>query len=122
MKDKNLLILIAEDDETSYFYLETVLSMENYSVIWATNGEEVLEILKDNPDVKLILMDLKMPVMNGVEATKQIRRLNSNIPIIAQTAHAFAGDREQALDAGCNDYIAKPINRIELLNLIQSHI
>lgn len=122
MKNLRKLILIAEDDDTGYFYLETVLNMENYDVMWAKNGFEVIEMLEKNSNINLILMDLKMPELNGVEATKRIRLVNTEIPIIAQTAHAFAGDRELAINAGCNDYISKPINRLELLSLIKTHI
>ncbi|HKJ78664.1 MAG TPA: response regulator, partial [Prolixibacteraceae bacterium] len=69
-------------------------------------------------DLDLILMDLKMPKLDGINATKKIREFNKKIPIIAQTAYALAGDKEKALDAGCNDYISKPINKEELIGKI----
>jgi len=82
-------------------------------VIKANTGNEAVEICKKNLDIDLILMDIQMPVMNGYEATRQIRQFNKYVVIIAQTAFGLSGDREKAIEAGCNDYISKPINKDE---------
>ncbi len=81
----------------------------------AQTGVEAVDICRKNPDLDLILMDIKMPEMDGYDATKEIRTFNKNVVIIAQTAYALEGDRQKALEAGCNDYLAKPIS-IESLN------
>ncbi|MGC8865334.1 MAG: response regulator [Bacteroidales bacterium] len=114
-----ILILVAEDDEFSYLFLQTALEREGFSVIRARTGEEAVDIFKNNPGIRMVLMDFKMPGMGGYEATRQIRALNPDIPIIAQTAYALAGDKQKALDAGCNAYIAKPIRKEELMKTIQ---
>jgi len=115
-------ILIAEDDEISFYYLENILENEEIFIIHAKNGLEAVDCLKLNSDISLILMDIKMPEMSGLEATQEIRKFNKSIPIIAQTAFSVLGDKENILNAGCNDYIAKPINKIELINLIKKYL
>jgi PAS domain S-box-containing protein len=113
-------LLIAEDDDVNFMFIEEFLSEYGFHIIRAVNGEEVLELLENNPAVDMILMDLQMPVMDGVEATKKIRKKNAGIPIIAQTAYAFSSERKACLDAGCNDYISKPIVQDELLEKIKN--
>lgn len=114
------VILIVEDDETSFLLLQAYLAPRNYKLLYATNGKEAIELFKDNPEIDLILMDLKMPVLDGYLATKQIREFDSKIPIIAQTAYALSGDSEKALQAGCDDYVTKPISRSDLLSKIDA--
>ena len=118
---KNLKILIVEDDETSDLLLSTMLTKINREILQAKNGLEAIELCRNNPDLDLILMDIKMPVMDGYEATQQIRKFNKDVIIIAQTAFGLSSDREKAIESGCNDYISKPINKTELLALIQKH-
>ncbi|PLX10105.1 MAG: hypothetical protein C0598_11155 [Marinilabiliales bacterium] len=118
---KTLNILVAEDDDVSYELLHMILVSENFNLIRALNGKEVISILRKKKDIDLILMDIRMPVMNGIDATLEIRKTNSKIPIIAQTAHALVGDREKATKAGCSDYLSKPINRTDLLNVIYKY-
>ncbi|WP_291121577.1 MULTISPECIES: hybrid sensor histidine kinase/response regulator [unclassified Flavobacterium] len=118
---KDLKILIAEDDEASEMLISITFKEFSKEILKARNGFEAVEVCRNNPDTDLILMDIQMPVMNGHEATRQIRQFNKDIVIIAQTAFGLSGDREKAIAAGCNDYIAKPINRAELLALIQKH-
>ncbi len=115
-------ILIAEDDEISWLYLKELLSGPEFSLKRACNGEEAVMITMNDPDIDLVLMDIKMPIMNGYDAVKEIRKFNKKIPIIAQTAYALAGDREKAIDAGCNDHISKPIIKDELLGYLSRHI
>ncbi len=107
--DKQLKILIAEDDKTSEMHLSIVIRDMAREIIYATSGSETIELCRQNPDIDLILMDIKMPVMDGYKATQEIKKFNKKVIIIAQTAYALSGDREKALEAGCDDYISKPI-------------
>jgi CheY-like chemotaxis protein len=116
------LFLIAEDDESNYLYLQEIFEGNNIKIIRALNGHQTIEICKNNDMIDLILMDIKMPEMDGFEATRAIRKTNSSIPIIAQTAYAMPDEREQAMQAGCNEYIAKPFKKEELLNLVNKYL
>ena len=87
----------------------------------ANSGVEAVETCRNNPDIDLVLMDIQMPGLNGYEATRQIRQFNKDIIIIAQTAFGLIGDREKALEAGCNDYIAKPLDLNLLKKLIRDY-
>lgn len=115
---KKLKILIVEDDEISYSLLVTMLENINCEVLHAVTGVKSVEICRQNPDLDLILMDIRMPLMDGIEATRQIRLFNKDVIIIAQTAYAFSGDKEKAIESGCNNYITKPINETLLIELI----
>ena len=90
-------------------------------VLHAMTGVEAVEACRNNPDIDLVLMDIRMPVMDGNEATRSIRQFNKDVIIIAQTAYAFSFDKEKALEAGSNDYISKPINITLLYELIKKH-
>ncbi len=117
----NLKILIAEDDKTSEILMSLVIKMLGKELIVVRNGKEAVEACRNNPDIDLIMMDVKMPEMDGYEATREIRKFNTEVKIIAQTAYGLVGEREKALDAGCNDYISKPLN-LELFKvLVQKH-
>ena len=87
-------------------------------ILLAENGYKALDLCRDNSDIDLILMDIRMPGINGYEVTNQIRQFNKEVIIIAQTAFALSGDKEKAFDSGCNDYISKPINQAELFDKI----
>lgn len=121
MQFSDRTILIAEDDDSSFIFLKMLLEKENINVIRAVNGIEVLEICKNRNDINLILMDIKMPEMNGVDATKEIKKLYPHIPVVAQTAYAFSSDKEIFLAAGCDDYIAKPIDKRKLFECINKY-
>ncbi|WP_299525558.1 ATP-binding protein [uncultured Lutibacter sp.] len=116
-----LKILIVEDDETSSSLIAITVDSISSEIIKAMNGLEAIEVCRNNPDIDLILMDIKMPVMDGYSATQQIRQFNKDVIIIAQTAYGFAGDREKALSVGCNDYISKPIDGKLLKSIIQKY-
>jgi len=90
-------------------------------ILKVRTGVEAIQICRMNPEIDLVMMDIKMPEMDGYEATRQIRQFNTDVVIIAQTAYALAGEKEKALEAGCNDYIAKPIRKDELHLLIKKH-
>jgi PAS domain S-box-containing protein len=119
---KKLKILIVEDDEISYSLLTKMLQKISYEVLHAITGVQAIELCHYNPDLDLVLMDIRMPQMDGNEATRQIRQFNKEVIIIAQTAYGFSGDKEKAIEAGCNDYISKPINSTSLFELIKKHI
>jgi two-component system sensor histidine kinase/response regulator len=114
-------ILIAEDDESNNSFLKLILENLAPVLISARSGKEVVEICHNTPDIDLILMDILIPEINGYEATRQIRQFNKDVVIIAQTAYGLNGDREKAIKAGCNDYIAKPINKDELYAIIHKY-
>jgi len=114
------VILVAEDEEINYLFLEEVLIRTGAKVIWAKNGIEAVQLYKNNK-VDLILMDLKMPEMNGYESMQQIKDIKGKTKIIAQTAFAMSGEREEILDAGFDGYISKPIKITELLKLLEKN-
>ncbi|MDZ7738294.1 MAG: response regulator [Bacteroidales bacterium] len=115
----NLNLLVVEDDETALQVLQHILRDKCNNIYTATTGKEAVEFLRNNKTIDLVLMDIKMPEMNGYEATRMIREFNKEVLIIAQTAYALEGDREKALEAGCDDYISKPIKKKILLSLIK---
>ena len=119
---RKLKILVVEDDEISYALLTRTIQKISKEVLHAITGVQAVEACRNNPDLDLVLMDIRMPVMNGLEATQQIRQFNKDVIIIAQTAYGFSSDCKKAVDAGCNDYIAKPINKTRLYELIKKHI
>jgi signal transduction histidine kinase/ActR/RegA family two-component response regulator len=118
---KKLKILVAEDDKESDMFIQAVLKILGKEIYTAKTGIEVLEICRNNPGLDLVLMDIKMPGMDGYEATRQIRLFNKELVIIAQTAFVQEGAREKAIEAGCNDYITKPFGKDVLLALIQKY-
>jgi len=108
------VILIAEDDDLNYLYLETIVK-DNMQIIHALNGVEAIELCRNHPEIDIVVMDIKMPVMNGIDATIEIKKFRKNLPIIALTAYAQIGDKKRCMDAGCDDYISKPIKKDEFL-------
>ncbi|MCX6240089.1 MAG: response regulator [Bacteroidia bacterium] len=118
---KPLKILIAEDDEGSAMLIAMNVKKFSKVVLTTRTGDEAVEICRSNPDIDLVLMDIKMPVLDGYEATRLIRQFNKDVVIIAQTAYALIGDREKAIEVGCNDYISKPIKKDHLLELLQRY-
>nr|WP_320120337.1 response regulator [uncultured Marinifilum sp.] len=119
MPDKNC-ILVAEDEDTNFYYLSTILESAGLEIIRACNGIEAVDLFKKNPKIGFILMDIKMPLMSGYEATGKIREFNKKVPIIAQTAFAMSDERTKAIEAGCTDYIAKPFKKTDILTLIEN--
>jgi len=115
---KKLKILIVEDDPVGLQFLKAVLFPYDAEIFTAENGFIAVELMKNTQEINIILMDLRMPVMDGYEATRQIREFNKQVIIIAQTAFALSGDKEKAINAGCNDYISKPILKNELYEKI----
>ncbi len=114
-------ILIAEDEDLNYKILESVLKKTNAKVIRASNGIEALKFIQEY-HIDLVLMDIQMPKMDGYKATQEIKKINNQLPVIAQTSFAMEGEREKCLGAGCDDYMAKPLNLHELLAKIDYYL
>lgn len=115
---QNKLILVAEDDEANFLYIHEVLKSCKCKVLRTVNGIETIKACKENQSIDLVLMDIKMPLLNGIEATKEIKIFRPDLPIIAQTAYAFPDDERRVKEAGCNAYISKPIHRDKIIKLM----
>ena len=115
-------ILIVEDELSNYIYLKDLLHMHHFNVLHAKNGKDAVELIHRGVLIDLILMDIRMPVMNGFQATREIRKTNKTVPVIAQTAYAMSEDKRKAIEAGCNDYIAKPITTRVFTQIVQKHL
>jgi len=122
-KDLNdLKILIVEDEDFSIEYLKIVLRKYASNFLQAKNGQEAIHIARENPDLDLIFMDIRMPIVNGYKATEEIRKFNTDVKIIAQSAYALQGDEDKALNIGCDAYLTKPIDKKELLETVETLI
>ena len=118
----NLKVLIVEDDEASTMLVSILVKPFSKEILKVNTGSKAVATCRNISDIDLILMDIQMSDLNGYDATHQIRQFNKNVVILAQTAFGLSGDREKAIEAGCNDYISKPIKKDELTFLIQKHI
>ncbi|MBE0663841.1 MAG: response regulator [Bacteroidales bacterium] len=116
------IVLIAEDEEISFLYLSSILKKEPIDVLRANNGQEAVDICRANNDIDLVLMDINMPVMDGFEATSQIKTFRKELPVIAVTAYAFQNTEQKAKYFGCNDYLPKPVKKDVLIATIQKYI
>ncbi len=117
----NLKVLITEDDKITEKLISIHVKKYSKEVLIARNGAEAVQICLNNPDIDLILMYIKMPIMNGYEATKEIRKFNKKVIIVAQTAYALLGDKEKSIETGFNDYISKPFKNITFTELMDKH-
>lgn len=120
LNSKRTLVLIAEDEDVNFLFFKSVLGKE-LDILRAENGQEAVEMVEKHPEIDIVLMDLKMPIMDGLEATRLIKEKYADLPIIVQTAYAMSEDKELSMAAGCDDYITKPINRRKLLEMINSY-
>ena len=107
------VILVVEDVDTNKIFFDAALRRTNAKILWAKDGQQAIDLFNDN-EVDLVLMDLQLPVMDGYTATREIKKVNPDVPVIAQTAHVMSGEREKCMEAGCDDYLAKPI-RLQIL-------
>jgi PAS domain S-box-containing protein len=114
---RELTILVVEDEDINWFYLYEILKGKA-KVLRAETGSKAIEFINLHPEIEIVLMDIKLPDINGLEVTRIIKTINSKVKVIAQTAFALLGDREKAIEAGCSDYIPKPVNVEDLLNLV----
>ncbi len=115
-------ILIVEDNDTSRYYYQTALNQCKATILWAKTGIEAIKNCETDSEIELILMDLNMPEMDGFEATRQIKSLKPNLPIIVQSAFILSGEESKSYAAGCDDFIAKPVKLRTLLNAISKHL
>jgi PAS domain S-box-containing protein len=115
-------ILIAEDDHSNYYFLYEALKETGVEVIWAKDGEETIAVFNEHTDLDAVLMDINMPLRNGYECTRIIKKERPDLPVIAQTAYAMSGEREISRDAGCDDYLSKPIKVKELIDTLAQYI
>lgn len=115
-------ILVVEDVDTNYMYMSSLLGKMNCHIIRAETGKKAVDICHNDMDIDLVLMDIELPQMNGYEATGAIKQFRPDLPIIAQTAFAMMGERERSLEAGCDDYLAKPIRKEELIPVLSRYL
>jgi CheY-like chemotaxis protein len=120
-KIKPLFVLLAEDDKPSELLISRLAGPYCKKLLKVTTGPEAVEACRNNPSLDLILMDVKLPEIDGYQATRLIRQFNKNVVIIAQTAFGLMGEKDKAIAAGCNDYLSKPINRSIFLGLLKKH-
>jgi len=116
------LILIVEDLETNHMLIDSILKRTNCKVLWAMDGETAIELCQEHDNIDLVLMDIRLPGIDGYEATREIRKFRPKLPIIAQSAYIYENNRQQVLDAGCNDMISKPIKKDILLKKCEKYL
>ncbi len=115
-------ILIAEDDHSNYYFLFEALKDTGVEILWSKDGEETMKLFRAHKDINLVLMDINMPLKNGYECTREIKLERPTLPVIAQTAYAMSGERQISRDAGCDNYLSKPIKVSELLDTLALHM
>jgi CheY-like chemotaxis protein len=118
---KDLKVLIVEDDEISKLLITIAVKTYSKEILKVSTGIDAIEACRNNPDIDLVMMDINMPEMGGYEATEKIREFNKDLIIIAQTANGMQSDRDEAIAAGCTDYISKPVNIASLSELIHKY-
>ena len=120
--DYRPLILVAEDDDSNFKLIKAIIG-KKCDILWARNGEEIVALFEENHEKAVaILMDIKMPVMNGLDATVLIRQKDKELPIIMQTAYAFTADREKALECGASEVLVKPITLSALRTCLSRYL
>lgn len=115
-------VLVVEDDFSSFLFLEALLKKTGASMLHVKDGEKAVALCKEDQNIDVVLMDIQLPRMDGYEATRQIKKVRKNLPVIAQTAHAMEEDRKMCLEAGCDDYISKPIKKEMLFIIMEKHL
>lgn len=115
-------ILIVEDEPSCCQYLKAALKRTKAILFWAKDGQSAVDFMRNNEKINIVLMDIKLPVMNGYRATELIKMQFPEIPIIAQTAYALPGDREKCFEVGCDDYLSKPFSTFKLYNVIHNQL
>jgi len=116
------VILIADDESVNNVYLKFILRDSAAEIYFAVKGKDAIDLCLEHPEISIVLMYLKMPVMDGLTAARLIRELRHEVPIIAFTAYAMSGDEHRAMEAGCNDYLAKPVLKEELMRIIKKQL
>lgn len=115
-------VLVVEDVESNFLYIETVLRQTKAKVLWADNGTKAINYVKSNPSIDIVLMDIQLPDLNGLEATRMIKQMRPELPVIAQTAFALSTDEEMVYEAGCDDYLTKPITKKNFMACLSRHM
>ena len=116
----NKKLLVVDDEENNWLFIKDLLEDTGVNLVWARVGQEAIDIVSTGQKIDLILMDMKMPVLDGFDTTREIKKINSSIPVIAHTAFAMPDEREKCISSGCDGYICKPIDIDELLELINN--
>ncbi len=116
------VILVVEDEDSNYMYIKAVLMPRGYQIIRAVKAQEALDLVKNRNDIGLVLMDIQLPDYSGYEATHKVKKLRPELPVIAQTAYAMGNEKEKCFEAGCDDYLAKPIDKDKLLGIIRQYL
>ncbi len=112
------VILLAEDTDTSVMYYQAALRKTKAELIWAPDGLEALKIAQSDQQIDVILMDINMPNLNGIEATREIKKIRPELPIIIQTAYVLSDEKKRSIDAGCDEFLTKPVNISQLLTTL----
>ena len=115
-------ILIAEDDELSRYFFEKALKKTRANLFFVPDGVEALRMIEENAEIDLVIMDIRLPKMDGIETTRKIKALNPELPVIVETAYAMDHVREEALKSGCDEFITKPIRIETLLTILRKHL
>jgi len=115
-------IMIVEDVRTNHMLIDRILRRTSAKLLWAMDGQKAVEMAKDNDNIDLILMDIRLPKMNGYDATREIRKFRKNVPIIAQTAYVLPEEKGKVLSVGCDDLLTKPIRKNQLLEKVSKYI
>ncbi len=115
-------VLIVEDNENSNSYFKAALHKFGVTTLLAGNGKEAVRMFSENKQIDLVLMDLNMPEMDGFEATKRIKLMRPEVPVIAQSAYILSGEEKRSIDAGCDEFLAKPIRLNSLIDVLQRHL
>jgi len=115
-------ILVVEDDHVCFSYLDFLLRPTNVTVLHAIEGRQAINLCQTHPEIEIVLMDVRLPGMNGLDATRHITSIRQDLPVIAQTAYASDEDQQAAFSAGCRDFIAKPIRANDMIALIRKYL
>ena len=115
-------ILIAEDDELSRYFFEKALKKTRANLFFVSDGMEALRMIEENAEIDLVIMDIRLPKMDGIEATLKIKALNPELPVVIETAYAMDTMRDEALKSGCDEFITKPIRIETLLFILKKHL
>lgn len=115
-------IMIVEDVRTNHMLIDRILRRTSAKLLWAMDGEKAVEMASENNNIDLILMDIRLPKMNGYDATREIRKFRKDVPIIAQTAYVLPEEKGKVLAVGCNDLLTKPLKKDDLLEMVHKYI
>jgi CheY-like chemotaxis protein len=120
--NSNKIVLIVEDIDSNHLLIERSLAKIGISTLWATNGADAVTLCTEFDNINLVLMDLRLPKMDGYEATRQIRKKKAELPIIAQTAYVMPYEKSKVLEAGCTDLITKPFRAEDIIKIVEQYI